>query len=86
MCRVTDGSLREAVSRLRAGRSLGDVAAEIGMSKSAVHRFLTGERPIRANEMYQALYRAYPELRDLLDAHQREQALAGGTAVGQRRD
>jgi transcriptional regulator with XRE-family HTH domain len=68
--------VRDALRRRRAERgvTVSDLARESRLPVSSLHDFLNGRRPL-GSVTYRALYRAYPDLRWLLEEYQRRSAL-----------
>lgn len=76
-------AIRTKLQEIQGERSIRAFAAELGIPKSLLHEFLSGKRGIKTDPIFQALYRTHPEVRSLLEEHQRQVSLsqeAGGVA------
>ena len=79
---ITPQTVVEAVERASGGRSIREIARELGVGKNIVERFLRGERTLEPDPLYVAIYRKYPQLRWLLEEFQRKAALAPDEEAG----
>lgn len=64
--------LSQVLTEVKGERSFRALERELGVSRSVIHRVMTGKQSVDVDPLYAALYRHHPEHRDTLEEWQRQ--------------